>query len=236
MPKSTQLLYFHLIMNADDDGIVEAFNVMNLINSPEDDLKILVAKNYVQILNDDQVCLIIDWKEHNLIRADRKSDSIYKSLLINDRGQMPVKCPANVRQMPAQVSIGKVRLGKDSKDSSSSQVQTDEQQEEINNLKENKIPYQQIIDLYHEILRPLGFTRVKILTDDRKRKIKSRWNNELPTIEQWNEYFSDVSRSDFLCGRKTGSNGKPFYADFDWLICPSNCAKVLEDKYSNERY
>lgn len=82
MPIGTQALYFHLISRADDDGVVEAFNIMRMIGSTEDDLKVLVAKGYVTILNEDLVAYINDWKEHNLIRADRKIDSMYKDLLL----------------------------------------------------------------------------------------------------------------------------------------------------------
>lgn len=81
MPVSTQCLYFHLGLNADDDGIVEAYTVMNSIGATEDDLKILVAKDFVCVLNEDLVTFILDWKENNKIRADRKVDSIYKNLL-----------------------------------------------------------------------------------------------------------------------------------------------------------
>lgn len=82
MPISSQCLYFHLIAKGDDDGVVEAFNVMRMVGATEDDLKVLVAKGFVIVLNEDLVSYITDWKEHNLIRADRKIDSIYKDLLL----------------------------------------------------------------------------------------------------------------------------------------------------------
>ena len=53
MPVSTQLLYFHLGMKADDDGVVEGFNVLRMVGLNEDDLKLLVIKGFIQILNDD---------------------------------------------------------------------------------------------------------------------------------------------------------------------------------------
>ena len=84
MPISSQALYFHLGLNADDDGIVEAYNVISSINGcTEDDLKVLVSKGFVEVLNDDLVTYITDWTENNKIRADRKIDSIYKDLLIS---------------------------------------------------------------------------------------------------------------------------------------------------------
>ena len=82
MPPSTQSLYFHLGLHADDDGVVEGYNVMMQTGTTEDDLKILVAKGFVTVLNDDLVTYINDWRENNRIRADRKVDSIYKDLLL----------------------------------------------------------------------------------------------------------------------------------------------------------
>ena len=82
MPVSTQCLYFHLGLHADDDGVVEAYTVMTQTGATEDDLKILVAKGFVIVLNDDLVTYIIDWQENNYIRADRKVDTVYKDLLL----------------------------------------------------------------------------------------------------------------------------------------------------------
>lgn len=118
MPVSTQCLYFHLGLNADDEGVVEGFNIMRMISATEDDLKILVAKEFVIVLNEDLVSYITHWHEHNLIRAERKVDSLYKDLLIKltdvdflegnrnlgDESQMSPICQPNV-------SIGKDRLG-----------------------------------------------------------------------------------------------------------------------------
>lgn len=130
MPPSSQNLYFHLGMRADDDGVVEAYPVMCMTSSTEDDLRVLIGKGFVSILNEDLVVFIDDWMENNNIRADRKIDSIYKDLLLQIVPDARVKtakpsyysktkaiCQTNDRQMtdkcPANVSIGKDRLGKD---------------------------------------------------------------------------------------------------------------------------
>lgn len=127
MPLETQSLYFHLGVRADDDGIVEAFSVMRLLGASEDSLKVLTAKGFVTILNDDLVTHISDWKEHNLIRADRKIDSIYKDLLLRLIPDVELIEPKeradkkhNGQPMDVQVtsdgphSIGKDSIGKDS--------------------------------------------------------------------------------------------------------------------------
>ncbi|MGM0333995.1 DnaD domain protein [Enterococcus sp. AZ050] len=123
MPPTSQNLYFHLIMNADDDGVVEAFPIMRMIGSTEDDLKILMAKKFVYVLNDDLVTFINNWTEHNKIRKDRKVDSIYKDLLLKvvpdiDYRESKKKKESFVSQMSdkcqTDVGIGKDRLGKES--------------------------------------------------------------------------------------------------------------------------
>ncbi len=79
MPATSQNLYFHLVVNADDDGIVEAYRVMAMCKAHEDDLKVLVGKQFVQILNEDLVTYIIHWRQMNVLRADRKTDGFYKN-------------------------------------------------------------------------------------------------------------------------------------------------------------
>ena len=131
MPSETQALYFHLGLNADDDGIVEAFSICRSIGASEDNLKILVAKGFINVLNDDLVTHIMDWNEHNKIRPDRKIDSIYKDLLLqfNPNIELIEKRPRtdkknigtdNGRTMDGigkdrigEVSIGKDRIGEE---------------------------------------------------------------------------------------------------------------------------
>ena len=138
MPISSQALYFHLGIKADDDGVVEAYTVMRMTGSTEDDLRILSAKDLIIVLNDDLVSYITDWKEHNKIRADRKIDSIYKDLLVRvlpDVELVKKKQRADIKQVDNQRTtngqpmdgIGKDRLGKDrlGKVSSSKEVVSD---------------------------------------------------------------------------------------------------------------
>ena len=81
MPVEAQLLYFHMILRADDDGVVETYPLIKLLGTPNDNVKILIVKKFIKLLNEDQVMVIMDWTEHNKIRADRKVNSIYKNLL-----------------------------------------------------------------------------------------------------------------------------------------------------------
>ncbi len=90
MPVSSRELYWQLGIEADDDGIVEAFNTMRITGATEDDLKVLASKGFVQVLNEDLVTYILDWNENNKLRADRKVDSIYKNLLLQMNPQAQI--------------------------------------------------------------------------------------------------------------------------------------------------
>lgn len=123
MPVSTRELYFQLGMAADDDGVVEAWNVMKLTNAHEDDLRILVGKGYITILdNEDLVAYLNDWETNNVIRSDRYHKGVYKDLKIrildtqpvlslDNDNQMTTKCQPNDNQCETEVSIGKDNIG-----------------------------------------------------------------------------------------------------------------------------
>ena len=61
MPLSTQALYFHLNMRADDDGFVNnPKRIQRTIGASDDDLKLLVVKRFV-IGFDNGVIVIKHW-------------------------------------------------------------------------------------------------------------------------------------------------------------------------------
>lgn len=60
-------------------------NEIVLTKANEDDLRVLVSKQFVYLLNEDLVVFIEDWLEMNYFRADRKKDSRYKPLLLEQR-------------------------------------------------------------------------------------------------------------------------------------------------------
>lgn len=135
MPVSSRELYFQLGMSADDDGIVEAWNVIKLTNAREDDLRVLISKGYVQILdNEDLIAYLTDWNTNNTIRADRYQEGIYKDLKLrliesNDNqvstkwqpndNQMTTNCQPNGNQVATQYSIDKYSIDKVSIDKNS---------------------------------------------------------------------------------------------------------------------
>jgi len=77
MPLSSQALYFHLGMDADDDGFVNnAKQIKRMIGASDDDLKLLIVKRFI-IPFDTGVKVIRHWHIHNQIRKDRYKPTIF---------------------------------------------------------------------------------------------------------------------------------------------------------------
>ncbi len=97
-----------------------------------------------------------------------------------------------------------------------------------------RIPYQQIVDLYHQFLP--ASQRVKELTEARRKHIKARWTSgELPDLETWREYFQHIAQSKFLTGREHDPDRAPYFAPFDWIITQRAYVNILEGKYHRTR-
>ena len=114
MPPSSRLLYYDLGVSADDDGIVEAFTVLRMTGAAEDDLKLLITKGFVTLLNDELVCHIADWSLNNQIRKDRYKPSIYQDLLsapVNGNQRLTDGQPSGNQRL-TQYSIVEVSSGK----------------------------------------------------------------------------------------------------------------------------
>ena len=78
MPDSSQNLYFHLSMNADDDGFINNWkSIMRMTGHKEDDLKVLIAKQFI-IPFDSGVIVIRHWRINNYLRSDRYVETKFK--------------------------------------------------------------------------------------------------------------------------------------------------------------
>lgn len=76
MPLTSQALYFHLGMSADDDGFVSPKKILRMTGAAEDDLKMLMFKGFA-IQCESGVIVITHWKQNNYLRNDRYTPTIY---------------------------------------------------------------------------------------------------------------------------------------------------------------
>lgn len=77
MPLSTQALYFHLNLRADDDGFVGSPKIIcRTVGASDDDLKLLIAKRFI-IIFEDGVIVIKHWRMHNTLSVNRYKETNY---------------------------------------------------------------------------------------------------------------------------------------------------------------
>ena len=132
LPLSTQALYFHLNMRADDDGFVDAPNsIVRKIGASKNDFDLLVAKRYV-LKFESGIIVIKHWRMHNTIRQDRYKPTQFqeelKTLSIKENksytdcqpsgNQMATKCIQNASadididlDIDKELDINKLYLG-----------------------------------------------------------------------------------------------------------------------------
>ena len=123
MPLSTQALYFHLSMRADDDGFINnPKKIQRMVGASDDDCKLLIMKQFI-IPFESGIVVIKHWRIHNYIQKDRYSPTIYqeeKSTLTINKNREYTESIQNGYKLDTQVSIdkdskGKNRLDEDSK-------------------------------------------------------------------------------------------------------------------------
>lgn len=97
MPASSQNLYFHLSMRADDDGFVASpKRIIKLIGATDDDYRILISKKFI-IPFESGICVITDWRINNYLRNDRYNETQYKEekklLTLDENGKYNLGIP-----------------------------------------------------------------------------------------------------------------------------------------------
>lgn len=119
MPATTQVLYFHLAMRADDDGFVNnPKKIMRIVGAKDDDMKLLIAKQFI-LLFDSGIIVVKHWRIHNYIQKDRRKETLYqdeKNMLTTDQtgayAMMDTACIQSASSLDSQVSIGEDSSGK----------------------------------------------------------------------------------------------------------------------------
>lgn len=235
MPLSTQALYFHLSMRADDDGFINnPKNIQRMIGATNDDAKILIAKNFV-IPFDSGIVAIKHWKIHNCIRKDRKKETAYpdEMSMLEEKENGAYTLRADIKEIVTDVC-----LPCDSQVTDNCQHRLDkviidkdiiEEYMGISGDKKNheKIDYQLVADMYNDTC--VSFPRLTKLSESRKKAIKARLHSY--SIGDFKTLFKKAEASSFL----KGANNRNWTASFDWLIKDSNMAKVLDGNYDDNK-
>lgn len=247
LPISSQNLYFHLCMRADDDGFIKnPRRIQRMIGAADDDLRLLIAKQFI-IPFDSGIVVIKHWRIHNYIQKDRyhgtmcldeKSqisvgkDGSYEllpdnaePLKIQDSSTVDTECVQDVSNMDTEC------VQDASNTDTEVRLELGKVRLELNNTdsKESVSPnptgsYTEIQRLYNEICK--SFPKCVKLSERRIRAISARMRAGY-TLEDFRKLFEMAERSEFLKGK----NSRDWRADFDWLLKDANIVKVLEGKY-----
>lgn len=136
MPLSTQALYFHLSMRADDDGFLNnAKKVMKIIGANQNDYDLLVAKSFV-IQFPDGICVIKHWRINNYLRKDRYTETIYQE----EKAHLTVQPNGRYSLRNTTESDDDLLLGIPVVDQSDTQYRIDKNREKKNSIdKHNSV-------------------------------------------------------------------------------------------------
>lgn len=226
MPTTTQCLYFHLGMRADDEGFVSSPKlVIRTLGCNEDDFKVLIAKGYL-IPFEGGVVVISDWNVNNWIRPDRKHSTRFTQELSmlevkNDvytlvdtsqpiDNQLTTTCHTENR-------LGKDRLGKDNITVSKDTVRQTE--------------VQRIVEEWNK-LESYGIKSVSKLSPSSKRYQSLTARIKEYSLEDVLKAIENIKQSKFLQGK--ADSRKQWVITFDWFVLPNNFPKVLDGNYTDK--
>lgn len=217
MPLSTQALYFHLSMRADDEGFVNnPKKIARMIGADEDSLKLLIMKKFI-LPFDSGVVVIKHWRIHNYIQKDRFKETVYKDerrqITLKENGaytqiqcsgyNSDTECIQNASSLEPQVSIGKVSIGKVSED----YVPADKPQKQKRFVpptveevaaycreRQNNVDAQRFVDFYTSNGWKVGG---KAPMKDWKAAIRSTWEPKAKPASKPSNENSSFQLSDF---------------------------------------
>lgn len=180
MPLSTQSLYFHLSMRADDDGFINnPKKIQRMVGASDDDLKLLIAKNFI-IPFESGIVVIKHWKIHNYIQSDRYRPTMYKEekdrlvTKVNKAYTLQdTECIQDGYITDTQVSLDKVKIDK-----------------VIDNIDEEEPPKPS-----KPVKHKHGEYANVLLTDDELEKLKAEYPDWKERIERLSSYVASTGKS-----------------------------------------
>lgn len=196
MPHTTQLLYFHLSMRADDDGFINnPKNIMRMIGCKDDDLKILLTKKFM-LPFESGVVVIKHWQIHNYIQKDRYRETKYKEekamLQLDENKAYTIKeeqCIQDVYKVDTQ-DRDRIEIGKDRIELGNN-ITASEDKSSTASAKASKHKY--------------GEYKNVLLKDEELQKLKEEYGNWQELIKYLDEYIEMKgykAKSHYLCIKK----------------------------------
>ena len=235
MPLSTQALYFHLSMRADDDGFIGNHKkIMRMIGASDDDMRVLIAKGLL-IPFESGVCVIKHWRIHNYIRSDRYTPTFYeyeKSQIVENANVYDLDTEGIQNVIPNVNQMGdnwdtQVRLGKDRLELGKDSLELGKDSLEIDNVSEDTSvnKFTPIIEGWNK----LNLSKIISIKGNRLNLLNARIKEY--GLDKILQAIDNINESSFL----KGQNDRGWTITFDWFIKPNNFVKVLENNYIDRK-
>lgn len=247
MPLSTQCLYFHLNMRADDDGFIgNTKRIMKIIGASEDDLRLLIAKRFV-LTFEDGVIVIKHWRMHNTLSRDRYAETSYtdekKMLLLKDNGSYSLTGGNPIDDTRLIERSGRQTQQRRNKDATKTlsdidkglDIELDKDKEKDNNLIVSKdtirqTDVQRVVEEWNK-LQDVGIAPIRDIKPASKRCQMLKGRIREYGMDDLLNAMDNIRHSDFL----RGENKNGWMITFDWFVKPNNFLKVLEGNYNGDR-
>ena len=247
MPLSTQCLYFHLNMRADDDGFIgNPKRIMKITGASEDDLRLLIAKRFV-LTFEDGVIVIKHWRMHNTLSRDRYAETSYtdekKMLLLKDNGSYSLAGGNPIDDTRLIERSGRQTQQRRNKDATKTLSDIDKgldidielDKEKDNNLIVSKDTIRQtdvrrVIEEWNK-LQDVGIAPIRDIKPASKRCQMLKGRIREYGMDDLLKAMDNIRHSDFL----RGENKNGWMITFDWFVKPNNFLKVLEGNYNGDR-
>lgn len=244
MPLSTQCLYFHLNMRADDDGFIgNPKRIMKIIGASEDDLRLLIAKRFV-LTFEDGVIVIKHWRMHNTLSRDRYAETSYtdekKMLLLKDNGSYSLTGGNPIDDTRLIERSGRQTQQRRNKDATKTHSDKGlDIDKDIDKEKDNKLivskdticqtDVRRVIEEWNK-LQEVGINPIRDIKPSSKRCQLLKGRIREYGIDEVLNAINNVRKSDFL----RGENNRGWMITFDWFVKPNNFLKTLEGNYNKE--
>lgn len=237
MPATTQCLYFHLNMRADDDGFIgNPKKIMKITNSSEDDLRLLIAKRFV-LTFEDGVIVIKHWRMHNTLSRDRYTETSYtdekRMLLLKDNGSYSLTGGNSIDDTKLIERSGRQTHHRRIKDATKTHADIDKgldidiDKEDINNITVSKDTVSQT-DVRRAIeewnkLQNVGIPPVVRLDMNSQRIRNLRSKLRKYTFEEYLQALENIRNSPFL----QGNNNRGWIITLKWFAEKDHIDRIL---------
>lgn len=245
MPATTQCLYFHLNMRADDDGFIgNPKRIMKITGASEDDLRLLIAKRFV-LTFEDGVIVIKHWRMHNTLSRDRYVETSYtdekKMLLLKDNGSYSLTGGNPIDDTRLIERSGRQTQQRRNKDATKTHADKGldidkdiDKEKDINNIIVSKdticqTDVRRVIEEWNK-LQEVGINPIRDIKPSSKRYQLLKGRIREYGIDEVLNAINNVRNSDFL----RGENNRGWMITFDWFVKPNNFLKTLEGNYNKE--